>query len=311
MFRNTAAFVRAMVLVTLWSACSCLSLVAQSHWGADYFPNVTLVTQDGEAVKFYDDLLKGKIVAIDLIYTNCEYSCPLETARLAQVQKLLGDRVGKDIFFYSISIDPAHDTPAKLKEYAKEFHAGPGWLFLTGKKSDIDLVSKKLGLYADPSINRDGHTTYLMIGDVPNGQWMRNSAVDNAHFLTAAIQDVLDHGKAQTASNPSYADAKPLTLTHQGQYLFATRCSACHTVGHGDKVGPDLMGVTTARDRAWLAKIIQRPEQLLGAKDPLATSLLRKYHNIQMPNLNLGPEDVQYLIAYLESESVRAANAKP
>src|SRR5437660_10243123 len=110
---------------------------ADSRWGANYFPNIELTTQDGKTVHFYDDLIKGKIVAIDLIYTTCQYSCPLETARLAQVQKILGDRVGKDIFFYSISIDPDHDTPEVLRAYMKQFHVGPGWTFLTGKKEDI------------------------------------------------------------------------------------------------------------------------------------------------------------------------------
>src|SRR6266850_5108993 len=86
-----------------------------SRWGANYFPNVTLTTQDGKQVHFYDDLLKGKIVVIDMIYTHCVDACPLETARLAQVQQMLGDRVGKDIFFYSISIDPDRDTPEELK----------------------------------------------------------------------------------------------------------------------------------------------------------------------------------------------------
>src|ERR1041384_5556925 len=97
--------------------------------GADssHFPNVELITQDGKKVHFYDDLIKGKIVAIDLIYTTCHYACPLETARLAQVQKKLGDRVGKDIFFYSISIDPDHDTPEVLRGYLEPFHVGPGW----------------------------------------------------------------------------------------------------------------------------------------------------------------------------------------
>ena len=100
-----------------------------------------LTTQDGKVVHFYDDLIKGKIVALDLIYTTCQYACPLETARLAQVQKLLGDRMGKDVFFYSITIDPDHDTPAVLKEYGEKFGAGPGWLFLTGKQADIELIS--------------------------------------------------------------------------------------------------------------------------------------------------------------------------
>src|SRR3954470_1198901 len=100
---------------------------AGGPWGGDYFPNVPLITQDGKVVRFYDDLLKGKSVVINLIYTHCSGSCPLETARLSQVQHLLGDRVGKDIFFYSISIDPANDTPKALKAYAAKFNVQPGW----------------------------------------------------------------------------------------------------------------------------------------------------------------------------------------
>src|SRR6476469_3451728 len=96
---------------------------ADSHWGANYFPNVELTDQDGNKLKFYDDLLKDKIVAIELFYTHCLDTCPLETARLAQVQKVLGDRVGKDIFFYSLSIDPTRDTPEALKAYAQKYNA--------------------------------------------------------------------------------------------------------------------------------------------------------------------------------------------
>ena len=115
--------VRALVL----AMCAGAALMAvdaapaeaqNARWGANYFPNVTLTTQDNRKVRFYDDLIKGKIVAVNLIYTSCTYACPLETARLAQVQRLLGDRMGKDVFFYSITIDPAFDTPAVLKEYA-------------------------------------------------------------------------------------------------------------------------------------------------------------------------------------------------
>src|SRR5262249_40804284 len=155
-------------------------VTADTRWGADYFPNVTLTTQDGASVRFYEDLLKGKTVAIDLIYTTCQYACPLETARLAQVQRLLGDRVGRDIFFYSITIDPEHDTPAVLKDYAAKYHVAPGWTFLTGSAADIELISKKLGLYSAPNPdNPDGHTPSLLVGNEPTGQWMRNSALDN------------------------------------------------------------------------------------------------------------------------------------
>ena len=146
-------------------------------------------------------MIKGKIVVIDLIYTHCVDACPLETARLAQVQKLLGDRVGKDVFFYSISIDPNRDTPKVLKAYAEKYHVGAGWTFLTGKKSDIDLISKKLGLYSDPDPNNpDGHTPSVLVGNEPSGQWIRNSATDNARFLANMIGGWLDNWKtAKTA----------------------------------------------------------------------------------------------------------------
>jgi protein SCO1/2 len=279
-----------------------------SYWGPNYFPNIELTTQDGKKVRFYDDLLKGKLVVVDLIYTSCDFSCPLETARLAQVQKLLGDRVGKDIFFYSISIDPKRDTPAKLKAYAKKFHVGPGWLFLTGKKADIDEVSKKLGLYTSSDINKDGHATSLMIGDVPNGQWMRNSAVDNPRFLATQITEFL-HMNQDMTTGASYAQAAPISITHKGQYLFSTRCSACHTIGGGDRVGPDLIGVTNVRKHDWLTRFIQSPDRVLAAKDPVATALFRKYNRIVMPNLQLGPDDVQYLINYLALQTASVAPA--
>src|SRR5215467_942350 len=122
-----AAAIAAFLMATFFtSAGSRPARADNARWGANYFPNVVLVTQDGTKVRFYDDVIKGKIVVIDLIYTHCVDACPLETARLVQVQKMLGERVGKDIFFYSISIDPKHDTPKVLKEYAAKYHVGPG-----------------------------------------------------------------------------------------------------------------------------------------------------------------------------------------
>src|SRR5689334_17137081 len=195
-----------------------------ARWGAGYFPNVELTTQDGTKVHFYDDLLKGKMVVIELIYTHCVDACPLETARLAQVQRILGDRVGKDIFFYSISIDPEHDTPQALKQYAESYHAGPGWLFLTGKREDIDLISKKLGLYSPPNPrNRDGHVPAVLLGNEAAAQWMRNSATDNPRFLVNLIGNWLNSWQThQAAGEKSYAEAAPLNIENKGQYIFAT-----------------------------------------------------------------------------------------
>jgi protein SCO1 len=279
--------------------------------GSKMFPNTELITQDGKVVHFYDDLIKGKIVAIDLMYTTCHFACPLETARLAQVQKLLGDRVGKDIYFYSISIDPEHDTPEVLKAYMKQFHVGPGWTFLTGKKADITYLSKRLGLYYDPSVNADGHVAYLLMGNEETGQWLRNSAVDNPSFQARMIGDFLDNYKhhVKPAEQDSSVGATPLKL-NQGQYIFGRDCIACHTIGHGDGIGPDLLGVTNTRDRDWLARMIRKPNQLLAEKDPIATALLKKYNNVQMPNVDITTEELGYLIAYI-AERTAAQDKDP
>jgi protein SCO1/2 len=274
-----------------------------NRWGAGYFPNLPLVTHDGKTVRFYDDLLKGKSVAVNIIYTSCTNECPLETARLAQLQRLLGARMGKDIFFYSISIDPEHDTPAVLKAYMEKFGVGPGWTFLTGNAADIRAVTKKLGLsrYSDAE-NKDGHTAILMVGDEPGGQWVRQSAVDNPEFLASSLATFFGWRELQ---GRSYTEAQPLKVG-QGEYLFASRCSACHSIGQGDKMGPDLLGVTARRERTWLLRYIQVPEQVLASGDPIAKGLYEKYQNLRMPNVSLGGADVQAIVSYLESQSASA-----
>jgi protein SCO1/2 len=277
--------------------------VAADGPDASHFPNVELITQDGKKVHFYDDLIKGKIVAIDLIYTTCQYACPLETARLAQVHKKLGDRVGKDIFFYSISIDPEHDTPEVLKAYMEKFHVGPGWTFLTGKKEDIDFLSKRLGLYSDPSVNADGHLPHLLIGNEAIGQWIRGSAVDNPSFQARMIGEFLDNFKHyDPQEKKSASDGNPLKFD-RGQYLFGRDCIACHTIGHGDGIGPDLLGVTHTRDHTWLARIIQTPNQLLQERDPMATALLKKYNTVHMPNLGVGDLERDLILGYIEAQT--------
>ncbi|WP_309679536.1 SCO family protein [Polaromonas sp.] len=279
---------------------------AATPWGADYFPNAVLTTQDGKTVRFYDDLIKGKSVAINLFYTSCQDICPLETAKLVQLQKLFGARMGKDIFFYSIAIDP-WDTPKENKAYAQKFGVGPGWLFLSGKEADIQLISRKLGLSrASDAVSKDGHSASLMVGNVGSGLWMRNSAMDNPQFLATTIGNFL--GWRDPKADRSYAEARPLDLD-KGQFLFQSRCAACHTIGAGDRLGPDLMGVTSRRQRGWLARYLAQPEQMLAEGDPVATSLFKKYRQVRMPNLELGTDDVASLLSYLEARS--HANGEP
>jgi protein SCO1 len=273
---------------------------ATNLWGANYFPNVPLITQDGTTVRLYDDLLKGKAVALNLIYTSCKDECPLETARLVQVQRLLGDRVGKDIFFYSISIDPKRDTPAVLKAYAEKFGVGPGWLFLTGNEDDIKLVAKKLGLSRpNDTANRDGHQPILMLGNEPTGQWMRNSAVASPKYLATTISDFMGWERPQSQRRYTAAQLLP---PDAGVLLFQSRCSACHTIGKGDAVGPDLAGVTTRRDRDWLVRYLRAPDQMLAEQDATAVALLAKYKNISMPNLHLSDGEIAIVLSYLEAQ---------
>jgi protein SCO1/2 len=300
--------VAAALLLAVFLFVSVARPASGPRWGANYFPNVPLTTQDGATVHFYDDLIRGKIVVIDLIYTECKDMCPLETARLAQVQRLLGDRVGKDIFFYSITIDPKQDTPKVLKAYAEKFHAGPGWLFLTGKEEDILLISKKLGLYADPDpANRDGHTPGVLLGNEPAGQWMRNSATDNPRFLAVMIGDFLNSWRSpKTEAVKSYAEVPQLSISDQGKYLFSTHCAACHTIGKGDAVGPDLMGVTGVRNRAWLERYIKTPDEMLAANDPIALALFEKYKQVRMPNLRLSDVEANALLNYLQAQNAGA-----
>ena len=299
-----------MVLALLSGAAALLTPAAAvaGPWGADYFPNVPLTTQDGKVVRFYDDLLKGKSVAINLIYTRCSASCPLETAKLAQLQKIMGDRVGKDIFFYSISIDPKNDTPAALKAYMAKYHVGPGWLFLTGKEEDIKLVSNKLGLASlTDAASRDGHMPSLMIGNEPSGQWMRNSAVDNPRFLAKQIGNFLRWRDQEPGQ--SYAVLREPPKVDGGEYLFRSRCATCHTIGKGDGIGPDLANVTRRRDRSWVGRYIVEPDKMLEEHDPVAVELFAKYKNVRMPNLSLGAGDVAVLLSHIEKASAAAAES--
>ena len=121
-----------------------------------HLPNVPLVTQDGRQVHFYDDLVKNKIVTVNFFYTHCDEICPLVTANLVKVQKLLGDRMGKDVFMHSITLKPEDDTPDQIRKYAESYHVKPGWTFYTGKSEDIERLRKGLGFtYPEPAIDKD------------------------------------------------------------------------------------------------------------------------------------------------------------
>lgn len=280
-----------------------------SIWGADYFPDIPLTTHEGKKVRFFTDLIKDKVVAINFIYTNCPDACGLETARLREVQKILEDRVGKDVFLYSISIDPERDTPAVLRKYAKKFQIGPGWLFLTGKKDDVILLRKKFGLYDETKREElTEHDLSLMIGNQGTGRWMKASHYENPYVLAEQLGSWLHNWKMPPKYARDYAEAPKLRNITKGEELFRARCSSCHTIGGKtakNPLGPDLLGVTKKRDPAWLKRWLAEPDKMLKEKDPLAMALLAEYNNLPMPNLGLSDKDIQNLLTYMEEESKR------
>ena len=138
----------------------------QSAAARQYFTDVPLIDQNGQDVRFYSDLLKGKVVVIETFFGTCTGSCPRMAGILEGLQTKLGDQLGRDVFFLSFTVDPENDTPAKLKMYADEFHAKPGWLFLTGKKENVDFALSKLG----PKLaRREDHSTVLIVWNDKTG----------------------------------------------------------------------------------------------------------------------------------------------
>lgn len=280
-------------------------VLAGNRWGADYFPNCELVTHEGKKVRWFDDCLKDKVVVINYIYTTCPDACPLASAKLAEVYQILKERMGKDVFFYSISVDPETDTPEVLAKYAERFGAGPGWSFLTGRKDDIRDVRKKMGMLRADEEAKSDHTLDMMIGNQRKGLWMKRSTMDNPYAIAEQVAN-----RASGWKLPPRADAQvemPKVRNYmQGEAVFRTRCSSCHVIGADDglpKQGPNLAGVVERRDRKWLERWIAEPDVMLALKDPLAMDLYNAWRQLPMPNLKLTPTEVQDVIGYIEGVS--------
>lgn len=248
---------------------------------------------------------------LNFIFTRCKEVCPLETARLREVEKLLGDRVGSEVFLYSISVDPDRDTPEVLASYRRRFGAGPGWTFLTGKKEEIVMLRKRLGLYNQEEAggNLRAHTLNLIMGNQKTGQWMKASPFDNPQFLATKIGTWLHGWKAPPAKDRDYADAPELRGMSRGEAIFRGQCASCHASGSQVAVsgrtnlGPDLHGVTSRRDRAWLKRFIAAPDRMLAERDPQALALFTAYDQVVMPNFQLDEAEVEALLVYLEEEN--------
>src|ERR1043166_10120768 len=156
---------------------------------AKYFSDVELINQDGQKLRFYSDVLKDRVVIISAFFSTCTSVCPPMNRNLEKIQDALGDRLGKDVFLVSISVDPEKDTPTRLKKNSRRFHAKPGWLFLTGKKENVDWALYKLGQYVE---TKNDHTTVLIIGNEPKGLWKKAFGLAKSDELIRIVDDVIN-----------------------------------------------------------------------------------------------------------------------
>jgi protein SCO1 len=167
------------------------------------FPDVLVTTHEGRRARFYTDLVAGKSVILHFMYTNCGGSCPRTTANMAKVRDRLGSRVGRDVFIYSISVDPAHDTPAKLREYANRFHVSPGWLFLTGRPSDIAALRKAVGDDPAKATAGSNHLDLVIYGVEPLQRWGACPALAGASWIARYLSWLDPKGERPDGSWPS------------------------------------------------------------------------------------------------------------
>lgn len=281
------------------------SPVLPGRWDLDYFPNTLLLDQKGQELRFVENVLDGRIAVVNFFYLDCPDICGLATARMAKVHEWLETRMGDEIVFISISLTPERDTPEQLGAYAEAFGAGEGWYFLTGDPEEVEKLRYKLG---ERSTRLSDHRSDVLIGNAATGEWRRTSLMGN---LAAATADIL---ALDPEWDPPRAPVRILDGTtldsfaernRVGEGLFNKGCSACHSIGAGVRVGPDLEGVTLRRDRDWLMRYIMAPDRMLAEGDPIAVKLDQDYPAVRMPRFGLGESDAADLVTYLHSETLR------
>jgi protein SCO1 len=161
----------------------------QSSASQRYFTDIALLDQDGVERRLYSDLLRGKIVIINVLFTRCDNACPVMAHTLARVQEFLGDRLGADVHMLSISVDPEADTPARLKAYASGLKARPGWFFLSGNQRNIDAVLQKLGQRVE---RKEDHSNLFLIGNDRTGLWKKVFGMAPYEDIVRVLETVLN-----------------------------------------------------------------------------------------------------------------------
>jgi protein SCO1/2 len=157
-----------------------------SNPARDYFTDTILIDQDARPHRFYSDLIAGRTVIINLVFTGCRSSCPIIMGRLVELQDLLGNKAS-DVSILSISVDPVMDTPQALRAYADSLQAGPGWYFLTGPKDSVDTVLRRIG---NRSSKPEDHNDVIVVGNDGSGTWMKLTAIATTEDIAQAVAEV-------------------------------------------------------------------------------------------------------------------------
>lgn len=151
-----------------------------------YFTDTLLRDQNGNEVRFYSDVLKGRLVMLNVIFTHCSDACPLITRKLKDVRAAMGEEMARQVTFISLSSDAERDTPDVLKAFAEKHGVdSPNWIFLTGDKANMDLVLTRLGQLGE---SPEAHSTLLIAGDVPNKRWSKIRPDAPANAIAQRLQ---------------------------------------------------------------------------------------------------------------------------
>ena len=171
------------------SSIEIVAATTEKSAAASCFPDATLIDQNGDEVRFYSDLVKGKVVVINTIFTTCTGICPVMSKTYAQLQDHLGEKLGRDVHLISISVDPENDTPERLKAFGDALGAKEGWYLLTGERKNIDLVLYKLGQLAE---DKESHQALMLMGNEPTGLWKKAFGLADSKELAAILDSVLN-----------------------------------------------------------------------------------------------------------------------
>lgn len=149
--------------------------------------DAALLDQDGETVQFASEALGDKLVALTFFYTSCKTICPVTSAIFSQVQDRLGDRLEREVRLVSLTVDPGTDTPERLEAHAAKFNRKPGWIWLTGDKSEVDKVLEGLGAYA---ADYTQHPLVVLVGDPVSGRWSRLFGFPTPDDIVAKLDEL-------------------------------------------------------------------------------------------------------------------------